>query len=200
METTMREWKFEICEAPKCASLYTVDIECEKIRGPWVWLSGEANSLRWKPVMIGTGYYSDGFIGINIASSDNEAEMIKWLENDIDELDSDLPIHYDSRNRFDEMVLKGRFINARRPLAEENGEWPIIRGSDRWEQFYCSGKLDRQFESYTWKQYPKMIREGDMRITEHCARDVIQNLICLSGVGWFKEARQFVEDPTAFLA
>lgn len=200
----MKTWMMELpaFESFKKPTL-TIDLETEKVKGAFRWASGEKNSRRWKPFMVGLSFCCDNRIEILVAYSFDESELIDWICEELPIYGSNTgdKIFMNSRNKFDEMVLKGRFINARRKLAELPGNWPC----DPFEGFEflnCGSsdlKLSRN-EGIDWWDYPALARAEDRRIIEHCARDVFENLLAVGEIKSInKTQKKFFENPSEFL-
>src|SRR5687767_8412059 len=109
---------------PLCAPFMSVDLECEKISGGFKWASGEVNSKRWKPFMASLALVRDGALRIILLESFDEEELLKGIASFLNQF-PELPVYQNSTNRFDELILKGCFINARRPPTKLPGAWAV---------------------------------------------------------------------------
>ncbi|QIG72668.1 hypothetical protein EVB97_110 [Rhizobium phage RHph_Y65] len=162
-------------------SWLTLDLETEKIFGSFKWGSGEKNGRRWRPYACGIGHQSDNRLEIWVKSSFDESELMDWIAETLLVCGSNVRdvVFQNSRNRFDEMVCAGRFINARRPPTRLPGSWPIL-------------EIDPPM---VWKKTPRtdrieiprnevdgiggsadLVRRGDLDPLRHCGRDVLENL------------------------
>jgi len=165
----------------------TIDIETEKVAGEFRWRSGETNSRRWKPYVIGVGFSTDNRTEFYIFENHDEKELMEEAGETLVCLSGNTNnvVYMNSRNRFDEMVLAGRFINARRPLAKRCGPWPILETDPKliWKRIEDFRSLyDRSDETFSWREAAKLSRAGDPVIAKHCYRDLVENLCALNRV------------------
>lgn len=165
----------------------TVDIETEKVSGDFRWRSGETNSKRWKPYMVGVGFSTDNRSEFYIFENHNEKELLEEVGETLVCLSGNTRdvVYMNSPNRFDEMVLYGRFINARRPLAAKPGKWPILETDPKliWKPIENFRRLyDRSDENFAHGEGAKLSRAGDPTIVKHCLRDLVENLYALNGI------------------
>ena len=112
-----------------------LDLETRKVPAPagFRMRNGEPLRNRWSVLMAGIASYADGIRLIE--SADSEESMLAAIANVI----GDREAVYSATREFDEMILKGRFTNARRahepvpfypamPGAEAT-EWRNLRGT-----------------------------------------------------------------------
>jgi len=100
-----------------------LDIECVKVPAANWYIK-----TRFKTVMVGLAYWKDedNFVVHQIAGEEGEllervGEILSVLENDgIDK------VAIDATRAFDVEVLAGRWVYARRALAEKKGNWPTL--------------------------------------------------------------------------
>ena len=172
----------------------TVDIECEKITAPkgqkFAWASGETNGRRWQPFMVGVGRLQAHMIDLVIVCSFDEMalmkEVDKLLQNCVEETEG--KIAQNSLNRFDEMILKGQFVNGRRPPTRLSGGWPCLPLADL--EFYPVPRSEVALprgEDIDWRQYPALARKDEEVIWDHCARDCVENLLRVAGLSFCRE-------------
>ena len=150
-----------------------VDIETVKAPvDPPIKVKNEFCRKRWEPVMIGVGYRFEGDWWVDITF--NWADWPKFFEMYI--LDSDTMV-YRATRKFDEMILKGRFWNARRAFFEDKPEgWPGIN-EEAFEFVNIYNKMDEpppRGEDIPSKDIPKVWprRFNDMLV--HLFRDVVE--------------------------
>lgn len=151
-----------------------IDIETEKIKiDRWIRETGEAVGLRWNPILIGTGFLHEGrwFVEISFDWSSWTGFVEAMKE------DTDLMI-YNATREFDEMILKGRFHNARRAhfpekpdhypgISEKTFDWLNIRKVAKEKIF----ERDCDIES---KNVPTAWKKGEeKRVFVHLFRDVV---------------------------
>jgi hypothetical protein len=124
-----------------------LDIETRKVPTPdgFTMPNGEPMRMRWQPFLVGIGT-NDGTDWILGEELDEAAlyEEIAWLLFK----KSVMTVYYSATREFDEMVLKGRFTNARRAHLPEPGPWPHL--------------ADLAVEWVNLKHIPKIDRVGDI--------------------------------------
>ena len=108
-----------------------LDIESEKVpvldppEGWPEWKGGKPCPSRHRAFMIGLGWVQDGRYLCEIVAG-AEQDLVYWVSAMSLFFDE---FHYNSRNRFDEAVLKGQFANARRRLFTGTPPWPHVAPS-----------------------------------------------------------------------
>lgn len=102
-----------------------LDIEAFKVPAPEGW----PVKMRFQPMMVGLGYWDiwAGTFTSLIGASDDESEMVDWLEDVISRFKA--IVFYATRD-FDKNVLEGRWTNARRALSLVTPTWPILSRQD----------------------------------------------------------------------
>lgn len=142
-----------------------VDIETEKVAVKnWV------NSRRWRVFMVGLGYVRDDTLVFEVWSGD-EDDLISFLE---ERFKTARRINYSATRRFDEMVLRGYFINARRPFLEEPWRWARIKGNYVWRNIRKIEKDVPRIPDVPSKLIPKLWNAGEKEIVYlHCLKDVV---------------------------
>lgn len=90
-----------------------LDLETRKVPCEWSFPSGERLSRRWSAFLAGVA--TDGGIFI-VESAGSERQFLQATREAIGKADT---VIYRATRQFDEMILKGRFTNARRALAAE---------------------------------------------------------------------------------
>lgn len=171
----------------------TFDLETVKCRGnePWRWFGGKTASKRWVPFAAGFAMAEKGESQIEIAWSFDELEMMKWISRKLLQY-GQFGITYNSRNRFDEMVVKGRFIHARTGLAAGPGHWPNANAAASAARFIPlkpeKNKPPREDEDLDWPSLvdatisdgiikpKKALLDREAMIILHLQRDLIENL------------------------
>jgi hypothetical protein len=156
------------------ASVTWIDIETVKVRMP-------DGRLRWNPVVIGTAFDFAGQWRFDLAFNfETDADWVDWLGSI--RANSSHMIYAATRS-FDEMVLKGRFLNARRPFFSKRPDgWPGIDDDlFTWEntaKTMATGPdmTARRGPDIRSRDIPKIWpkRENDTLI--HCWRDVVDIL------------------------
>lgn len=156
------------------AKVRWVDIETYKTAAP----ASFPFSRRWQPFMIGIAGATDpGILFVTVLASDDEAELIEAAEI----LLADNEVRYSATREFDEMVLRGRFTNARRAHMPVAGSWPNLDAAEiTWRNM-------RKLESgIDWerpvdvasKEVPEAwSREERSLVAIHCAKDVVENVL-----------------------
>lgn len=180
----------------------TFDIEAEKIAGKFRWGSGERNGKRWKPFMVGFGTSLDNRVEIEVSCSFDEMALVELVDENLEfyASNTDGLVYQNTRNLFDERVMKGTFINARRLAAKLPGDWPVasLEGLNfRNVPSFQFPKIPRS-EDINWWEYPSLARDDDFRIYAHCARDILENLLRIEGSP-IDQYRGFWDDPEKFL-
>ena len=189
------------CKLPRVVSKSAVTFDLETVKvaragGPWVWPDGSKNARRWVPFVCGIGTLTSDRCEVEVWNFFSEREMIDAIEESLPifAMNTGGRITYRSRNKFDEMVLKGRFVHARHALAAGPGDWP------HWEEDECDLKFvpigDRPATKFLRPasdqfDWPRLIRadwagsnvqlspaleERLPEVLQHCARDVLENL------------------------
>lgn len=150
------------------------DIETKKVEAPEYW----PYKTRWQPFMISVaGVMDPGVFFVTVLASDDEKTFIE----DVREMLVGTEARYAaSRMDFDQMVLRGKFTNARRGISKRAGRWPTLNGADiEWKNVYK--ELDdpgyiRKKEVVS-KLVPGLWKEGDKAskklVVNHCLRDVV---------------------------
>ena len=152
-----------------------LDIETQKVScAPITMANGETLRRRWDPIMIGMARSVNGALIAEVAYGWRD-----WAREFV------LPagtreVRYSATREFDEMILKGRFTNARRAhLAERPAGWPALRGADEvvWTNIKARSGLPRSpdIESRDiafcdWTNRDRILEEA---VVVHCLRDVL---------------------------
>ena len=89
-----------------------LDLETRKVPCHWTFPSGEPLRRRWSAFLAGVA--TRGEITL-VESAGSELDFLQAVADAVYPADTVL---YRATRQFDEMILKGRFINARRALAE----------------------------------------------------------------------------------
>lgn len=90
-----------------------LDLETRKVPCEWYFPSGERLRRRWSAFLAGVA--TAGEITI-VETASSEREFLQAVRDTIGKADT---VIYRATRQFDEMILKGRFTNARRALASE---------------------------------------------------------------------------------
>lgn len=160
-----------------------LDIETKKVDvKPFIRETGEKVTKRWEPILIGLGFRFEGQGYVEMTYEwDDWGEWFSGVKNR-----SDLILYGACRREFDEMILKGRFSNARRAhLPKRPKGFPgVDENLFRWLNVHQYKKLikssrDRDIESISVPD--KWPKEMD-RIIVHNFRDVIEIILMDPGV------------------
>jgi hypothetical protein len=156
-----------------------LDIETRKTAAPCGW----PQRLRWQTFMIGIAGAMDPGVFFAEVRSGTEAELVDWISEF-----ENYEIRYCATREFDEMVLRGRFTNARRAHHHRAGGWPNLDTAKMtWKN------IRKQMRSCRWAR-PFDIKgrdvpnewdhpEGDTKLVAiHCLRDVLENVLLDSEV------------------
>jgi hypothetical protein len=147
-----------------------LDIETEKVSTPpfFHMQNDEVLHRRWSAFLVGTGWQNN--ISIIERSGDE-----KWFLLGVSAAINTNTVAYCATRQFDEMVLKGRFTNARR-AHEPEPYFPAMprAGELLWRNLYPMEQIDRAPDIES-RLVPKAYRSGkaDMVIV-HNLRDVVE--------------------------
>jgi len=149
-----------------------LDIETRKVPAPVGW----SQKMRWEPFMVAIAGAMDPGIFFATVVSGTEEEMVQWV-NEF----AGYEIRYLATREFDEMVLRGRFTNARRAHSMSPGSWPNLDSADiRWTN------IRKVATEPTWtraadvrgRDVPMEWAAGARRVVAtHCLRDVLENVL-----------------------
>jgi hypothetical protein len=134
--------------------------------------TGEALRERWQCILVGIGHLSGEFILIN---DGNERDLLKRVSEYLSGIDT---IYYAAGFRdFDEMVLKGRFTNARRAHLPKPGPWPHLKDADKYTWINLKGVACADPERYTddirSQDVPALWQEGKRdKVLKHLRYDL----------------------------
>src|ERR1700758_5308689 len=92
-------------------SVAYLDLETRKVPCAWSFPSGELLRRRWSAFLAGVATAGEIII---VEAAGSEAEFLQGVRDAIGAADT---VIYRATRQFDEMILKGRFTNARRALA-----------------------------------------------------------------------------------
>jgi len=113
-----------------------LDIETRKVDTwsgdygyPFIMPNGEPLRKRWQPFLIGLGL-ADGSNTILDETKGGERGLYYKLGVELYGIDI---IYYSATRDFDEMVLRGRFTNARRAHLPKAGPWPYLKGAHKFK-------------------------------------------------------------------
>lgn len=100
-----------------------LDLETRKVPCQWSFPSGECLRRRWSAFLAGVA--TDGVITI-VEAAGSETDFLQAVRDSIGTADV---VIYRATRQFDEMILKGRFTNARRALAAVPF-YPVMPGAE----------------------------------------------------------------------
>ena len=150
-----------------------LDIETEKVLADNSW----GQKMRWRTFMAGIAWVDAGYLYVGIVS-DSESGIISWLRKIL----KGEEVRYCATREFDEMVLRGRFTNARRAHAEKPGKWPNLNS----ERSITWTNIRKNALARTWeraedvesKDVPAVWQDGQRKlVATHCFRDVLENVL-----------------------
>lgn len=162
------------------AGLAVVDVETEKVLTPegYRMPNGEPLRRRWSVTMAAAAL--DGMLVLYDAEGDEES-----LLSDLGYLLAEAEVvAYGGTREFDEMVLRGRFTNARRAHLPEP-TWPAMRGAEsvRWMNVGGARSGAARDDDVASRDVPRVMMsgsEGWERCAVHCLRDAV-DLILTAG-------------------
>jgi hypothetical protein len=147
-----------------------LDIETRKVAAPEYW----QYKTRWQPFMIAVaGACDPGILFITVVSG-TEKELMEFMEQF-----EDYEIRYSATREFDEMVLRGRFTNARRAHNKVAGKWANMDNAKvTWHNMrkeIGKSRLPRSHWDVESKNVPANWAKGNTEeVALHCERDVIE--------------------------
>lgn len=149
-----------------------IDIETKKVFTPAGFLmdTGEPMRRRWEPIAIGVGFIFEGDFWVECTC--NWSSWAVWTSS-LREY-ADVMVYHATRE-FDEMVLKGRFTNARRAHLMRPGPWPHIGANDfDWVNIkkVSRGIRDRGVDVPS-KYVPDIWPTDPDRVLVHLIRDIM---------------------------
>lgn len=156
-----------------------LDIETKKVDAPVGW----PFKKRWSVFMVCVAFQIDTDLQIQVYSG-TETEIINYLNELL--FEAGLPdwVTYHATREFDEMVLSGRFTNARAAHAQYPGPWPHLpSGVIPWRNLRGRKKNHglTRVEDLPGKDVPERWEknEGTDRalIAWHCYLDVVDLLL-----------------------
>lgn len=157
-----------------------LDLETIKVEtGGFIMSNGEPLRRRWKIEMAGIGTWVNGIT--LIYSADSEEEMLEGIAGAV----GGREVVYAATRQFDEMILKGRFTNARR-AHEPEPFFPAMSGAEllRWTNIGVGHKGYPRGADLPSKEVPAMIQRGHIRIVLiHLLRDVCQLILANGNPG-----------------
>lgn len=164
------------CEHGEGFSDVWLDIETRKVDAPENW----PFKKRWSVFMVGIAYKNDTDLHINVYSG-TEREIIDYLTELLFETGLPQWVNYSATREFDEMILSGRFTNARAAHQEYPGPWPHLPSGvipwrnirtlmDPIERTRCPDLPSKDIPKY-WATGLEPIRA---LVAWHCYKDVIE--------------------------
>lgn len=149
-----------------------LDIETRKVDAPEWW----PQRRRWQTFMVGIAGAMDPGVLFAEVRSGTETELMEWLS----EFEG-YQIRYAATREFDEMVLRGRFTNARRAHSKTPGNWPTLDGLD-----FSWKNIRKTLRERTWSRaadvksadVPAVWQAGGQKVVaQHCLRDVLETVL-----------------------
>lgn len=167
------EWDLagsEIVDPITEPNILWLDIETRKVDAPASW----SQKRRWQPFMLGMAAASDPGVMWAMVVSGTEAELVEHLKDF-----EGYEIRYAATREFDEMVLRGRFTNARRAHSKNAGSWPNVDTVDlKWKN------IRKQLRHRGWERAADVASKDvptvwsangyhQKLVAKHCLRDVL---------------------------
>lgn len=157
-----------------------VDIETKKVPAPYpAW----PYKKRWSVFMVGLAYQNDTDLHVQVYSG-TEAELIDYLTELFFEDRMPDSVVYSATRGFDELVLEGRFTNARRPPQQFPGPWPHLPARLLpWKNVRKEAQplIVRRYPDVESAKVPDLWSSGDERnralVAWHCYKDVAELLL-----------------------
>lgn len=177
METKMKTWfdlEWSLSGSPIVdpvaePNILWLDIETRKVPAPAGW----SQKKRWQPFMVGLAASSDPGVLWAMVVSGTEAEIAEHLAEF-----AGYEIRYSATREFDEMVLRGRFTNARRAHSKKAGAWPNVDTADlRWKNIHKTLRPRSWTRAADVKSadVPEVWQAGYKKVVAvHCLRDVLE--------------------------
>jgi hypothetical protein len=171
------EKEFDLAKSPILGNedqVIWIDIETKKV--PVSARVAFPSKMRWSPFMVSILGATDPGILYLETFSGTEEEIIREIGSY-----AEYEIRYDASREFDEMVLRGRFTNARRAHRAVAGPWPNVDHLKiRWRNIRQVRKplaWDRNPDVES-KNVPEEWEKGNhLVVAEHCLRDVIETFL-----------------------
>lgn len=149
------------------------DIETRKVEAVKPW----SQKMRWQTFLVGfLSIEEPGSIFVDVVASDSEDDLLDYTA----EMLWSTSARYIATREFDEMVLRGRFTNARRAHSKRPGRWPNL---DDVTDIAWTNIRKFDLKPKTWKrpldveskEVPEAWEEGEKEIVAlHCAKDVME--------------------------
>jgi len=143
-----------------------VDIETEKVE-----LANPVRGFprRWRPFLVGLASGST----LTLVAGE-EAELVAEVESRL----SGKEVRYAATKRFDELVLTGRFTNARRAPLPEPGPWPAVAvDAASWKNLGRQPENDRAADVASIEAPVAWYDGRERAVLVHCLRDVVELLM-----------------------
>ena len=179
-----------------------VDIETTKVKltTPVVMANGELLKSRWEPIAIGLGNKSRSDWWATLMFDFEGSEWVKELTDWQSDHDYFYAL-YGATREFDEMILKGKFTNARRAhLKTKPREWPGIS-----PDLFCwlnLRKIQRPRHARDLdilsKNIPNAWPELKLEVLVHLYRDVVELILSDPEVEVVSGYRELEEVMTNF--
>jgi hypothetical protein len=180
MEMKMKTWfdlEFDLAGSPVVdpvgePPIIWLDIETRKVPAPESW----PQKRRWAPFLIGIAGAMDPGVLFAEVRSGSESELIDWIGEF-----AGFEIRYSASREFDEMVLRGRFTNARRAHSPVAGRWPNLNRADvRWKNLRKTERPRSWVRAFDLpsRDVPGVWESGGRKlVAQHCLRDVLENVL-----------------------
>lgn len=150
-----------------------LDIETRKIPAEQPW----HQKTRWETFMVGVaGFCDPGILFLTVVSG-TEEEIVTWLSTNFEGYE----VRYTATREFDEMVLRGRFTNARHAHSLYPGNWYNLDAVNfRWRnirKIVSSNSIQRS-PDVSSKEVPAYWKKGlEAIVALHNKRDVLEMLL-----------------------
>lgn len=125
---------------------------------------------RWQVIMVGVAVGA-GAISLFEIEDDSEESLLEKLEEWLNATGV-TEIMYGATRSFDEAILRGTFLNARRELLDSPGPWPHLLAPDRFDWINVGPSKEPNPDGLS-KEIPKLWESGRKpMVRKHCLVDV----------------------------
>jgi|GEM_PF-3239389 len=174
----LESWEFPLGKTTIKEGTCFVDIETKKVPTPKGFKeklsTGYPMRNRWAAFMIGLAHWVEGEFILDIFYGD-EVSLLGEFEMKVEKAKK---IIYGATRSFDEMVLKGRFINARDRFLDKPGPWPHVSQKLPFVNERKALKKFNRLPDVASKFVPEFWEAGKTdEVISHCARDVAEMIL-----------------------
>ena len=146
-----------------------LDIETRKVPVvPPIVSRGRPVTKRWQVFMIGVKVVGSS-VPVTVFDG-GERQVLISLDGWLGRVNV-TRIYYQATRQFDEMILRGRFINARRELLDKPGPWPHLSFASRYE-WVCLKPDGWKNPDQLSQHGPELYNTDPDLVRAHCRVDV----------------------------